>query len=178
MMPEPVGSVNPLPRLNSSPESVDIINGKPHNGLSLNGDDAMTDMITALTRIASIARVTDIVDYPATCYTLIESDDAILLPEGVRIAIERKPHRGHRMFSTHQVGFNEEEGAYAFAIGSTVPREPRAKNWLFALSLGQKVEVGGKIYRIADAPNRNIDLIPEALWNAREIAAHCARRSR
>ena len=121
----------------------------------------MTDLNhTALLRIASIATIGDVIDYPATCYTCISSDDAILLPEGVRIAIERKPHRGHRMFSTHQIGFNEEDGAYAFAIGATLSREARAKQWTFVLPLGQKVEVGGRFYTIADAPNRNIDLIP------------------
>jgi hypothetical protein len=117
--------------------------------------------IEALGRILQIAIVDDIVDYPATCFTLIHSESPIPLPEGSRIAVERKPHRGHRMFSSHQVGYDERnDEAYAFALGSCLSDSHRDKEWTFALPFGQLVEVAGRVYRVEDAPNRNVKLVP------------------
>jgi hypothetical protein len=109
-----------------------------------------------LTEIASTATITDTVDYPATCYILIEGDSPITLPEGTRIAIERRKHRGYRMFSNHQIGYDEKEGAYGFALATCLSDSPGEKVFRFALTLGQLVKIAGKVYRLEDAPNQNI----------------------
>ena len=115
-----------------------------------------------LLEIARTATLLETVDYPATCYTLIESDHPITLPEGSQIAVERPKHRGYRMFSTHQIGYDKKEGAYGFALGSSLTSHSRPKEFFFALPFGQKVKIAGLLFTLQPAANQNIRFEPIA----------------